>query len=257
MMLDGLKLVDDYVSWYKNNTIIKDFSDYTQIITPFVNHINDRIQLYLQALPDGRVRISDDGETLSELELIGLDLSTRTRDRLKQGILRQFATKIEGDILYIDCEIKDFPKCKHKLIETIIRVYDLLNTKRSIVTSLFSEEVQSYFFENEFGGTPNVKLTGESSIDYQIDYIVGAKKSHPEVWIQILNHLTYDAVARVNTIYEDITQGRQVELGVKKIIVFNDLESKGQHKAELIAKQRDIIIAPWSSKEQLKKTILT
>ncbi|MFX3822761.1 DUF1829 domain-containing protein, partial [Streptococcus suis] len=77
----------------------------------------------------------------------------------------------------------------------------------------------------EFGGTPNVKLTGESSIEYQIDYIVGAKKSHPVVWIQILNHLTYDAVARVKTIYDDITQGRPVELGVKKIIIFNDLES--------------------------------
>lgn len=256
-MLDGIKLIDDYVAWYRDNAIVKNFGDYTQLITPFVNHINDRIQLYLESLSDSRVRISDDGETLRELELIGLDLNTETRLRLRQGILNQFGTRLNEDILYIDCEIKDFPKSKHKLIETIIRVYDLMNTRRTIVSSLFSEEVQEYFFEHDFGGTPNVKLTGQSSIDYQIDYVIGARKSHPEIWIQVLNHLTFDSFSRVNTIYEDIYLGRSSEKTPKKVIVFNDFEYKIPKKAELIAPSKNILLLPWSTKAQVKSRLLS
>lgn len=256
VLLDGIKLIDDYVTWYKNNTIVNTFDDYTQMVTPFVNHLNDRVQLYLESIPGNQIRISDDGETLRELELAGLDLNTPTRKRLQKGILTQFGTKINDDILYIDCDVKDFPKSKHKLIETIMRVYDLLNTQKSTVVSLFTEEVQDYFFENDFGGTPNVKLTGQSSIDYQVDYVIGARKSHPEIWIQLLNHLSFDSFSRVNTIYEDISLGRSFDRDTKKVIIFNDLEQRVSKKTELIASNKNILLFPWSNKSQVKEKIL-
>ena len=108
------------------------------------------MRLYLEEKPNDLLRISDDGETFNELALAGLDITKETRQRIITSVLRQFGSKLDEDIVYIECEAKNFPKAKHKMIETIIRLYDLLNTHRSNVISLFTEEVQDYFYEKRF-----------------------------------------------------------------------------------------------------------
>lgn len=248
--MDSLKLIDDYVKWYREKLLVKDFDGYSEIVTPYVNHLNDRVRLYLEEKPNDLLRISDDGETFNELALAGLDITKETRQRIITSVLRQFGSKLDEDIVYIECEAKNFPKAKHKMIETIIRLYDLLNTHRSNVTSLFTEEVQDYFYEKDFGGMPNVRLTGYSGIDYQVDYVLGARKNRPEIWVQIVNRFDYNSLARVNYIYQDIANNRDIQQVSKKILIYNDLENKVASKAIQASKVSDIQLLAWSQKEE-------
>ena len=46
--MDSLKLIDDYVKWYREKLLVTDFDGYSEIVTPYVNHLNDRVRLYLE-----------------------------------------------------------------------------------------------------------------------------------------------------------------------------------------------------------------
>lgn len=253
--MDSLKLIDDYVKWYKENVIVKNCDGYSELITPYVNHLNDRIRLYVEMTGEQTLRISDDGQTLNELELFGLDVTTKTRQTIIFSVLRQFGTQLDGDLVYIDTDIKHFPKAKHKLIQTIIRLYDLVTTRRSIITSLFAEEVQDYLFQSDIGGTPNVKLTGRSGIDYQVDYIVGARKNRPEIWIQTLNRFDFNSFTTLDYTYRDISEGRGANNQAKKLLIYNDLENQASNKALQAAKQSEIVTIPWSVKSDVLQLI--
>ena len=250
--MDGLKLIDDYARWYKDNTAVKNLDTYTEITTPFVNHINDRIRLYVEVLENDKIRLSDDGNTINELELYGLDLDVETRKKMSSSILRQFGLKLLDDVIYLDTDLDNFAKSKHKLLEGIIRFYDLTNTKRSNVIKLFTEEVQHYFYEHDFGGTPNVKLTGLSGIDYQVDYIIGETKTKPERLVQTVNHLTFDRFTTFDYIFKDLSPMRLTKAEPQKIIIVNDENYPPQLKAIKGARNENIQVIAWSDKEQIQ-----
>ncbi|WP_285005728.1 hypothetical protein [Lactococcus formosensis] len=102
-------------------------------------------------------------------------------------------------------ERKKFAHGKHRMLEAIICLYDLGFTKRKNIVSIFSEEVQSFLFDNEMGGIPNFKIAGISGIDYSVDYSIGTTKSRPEVLMKFANNFTFDRVTTYGFIFEDIS----------------------------------------------------
>lgn len=247
--MEGLKLIDDYVSWYKTNTFVTDLDSYSIITTPFVNHINDRIRLYVEKVGDDII-LSDDGETINELSLMNLNLSNPTRQKLITGILVNFGVRLDGEVLVTKVNKKDFARGKHRMIEAIIRLYDLTFTQKKNVISVFSEEVQDYLFEHEMGGIPNSKITGISGIDHNIDYSIGATKTKPERLLQFANHFTFDRVTTFGFIFDDIVALRGAKQQIKSIIVVND-EKQIAEKALLAAQSKSIQVIQWSKKEEI------
>ena len=43
-------MIDEYLSWYKSKTTIKQLEKAEVIVTPFVNHLNDRISIFVEIL---------------------------------------------------------------------------------------------------------------------------------------------------------------------------------------------------------------
>lgn len=115
-----------------------------EIITPFVDDINDQISIYVEHLNSGKLRLSDDGYTLSNLTFMGLDLTT-TRKGLVDKVLNQFNIKIiEEETLSIEGPEDNFPTMKFNLLSAILRINDLTFTKRDTVENLFFDEVITY-----------------------------------------------------------------------------------------------------------------
>ena len=103
------QLISDYVDWFKNKYSIKQLENADEIVTPFVNHLNDRIRLYIELKANNTIRISDDGNTFNELAMYGLDIKTNTRQKLIHNTLSNFGIQLDDDILYVEATIKDFP----------------------------------------------------------------------------------------------------------------------------------------------------
>ncbi|MBC9808208.1 DUF1828 domain-containing protein [Carnobacterium maltaromaticum] len=247
-----LKLVEDYFSWYKSNFKITKLKTADQILTPFVNHLNDRIYIYVEILLDGHYRISDDGTTINELNMLGIDLSTFNRQKIIRQILISFGIKLENDVLFTITDAKNSPKSMHNLLQAIMKVYDLSVTKRSNIIGMYYDEVSQYLFENEFGGSLGMKATGESGLDYHIDYTLGATKNRPDTMIQFINNMDFDSIAKQTFIYNDIYNTKAISNnGFKYALVANDVTNKVPEKAITAAEATNMEIIFWSKKEKL------
>lgn len=248
------QLISDYVDWFKNKYSIKQLENADEIVTPFVNHLNDRIRLYIELKANNTIRISDDGNTFNELAMYGLDIKTNTRQKVIHNTLSNFGIQLDDDILYVEATIKDFPLKKHNLVQAILRIYDMVLLSKPNIISLFNEEAKQYLFDNELGGNFDIKMTGDSGLEHQIDYSLGPTKSRPEILIQFINNLSFGDVTKEGFIYDDLNKKRKTSKNqVRYILVANDIDNKIPDKAITAAQALEIDIQPWSKKEELLK----
>ncbi|MEY8443372.1 DUF1828 domain-containing protein [Lactococcus ileimucosae] len=242
--------LDEFVKWYKNNTILSTIGEVAVLSTPHTNYIGDRINLYVEKLPENNVRISDDGETLNELEMANLDMTSETRRRLLNNLLKYNGISLNNEgVLYLEVPRNKFAPAKHKLLEVIQQTYDLLLTKRSTVKSLFLEEGLTYLRENDFGGVAIVRKSGASGIDYGIDYILGETSKRNETLMKFVNHFTFEDFTKQDFIQRDISEAYIDEINY--VVVVNDIENKISSKVRQAAEVSNVKVIQWSDKEDL------
>lgn len=247
--MDNDLLMKEYLEWYKKNTVTSKIGKASVISTPFTNYIGDRITLYVEPLENGMIRISDDGETLDELEMANLDMTTSTRKKLLANLLKTNGISLEGNILYLEVPRKDFARSKHKLLEMTRQVYDLLFTKRSTIKSLFIDEGLMFMENNDFGGASIIKKSGASGIDYSIDYLLGKTSKRKETLLNFRNNFSFLDFTNQDFIYRDILSTYSSDMNY--IIVYNDEENKLSNKIIATSKNSEITLIPWSKKNLL------
>lgn len=254
MDLDANSMLENYIKWLRTKYKINHLEKSDQIVTPFTNNINDNINIYIDKLGNEEFILSDDGETLNDLSLNGIEL-TSAREKMLERILLGTPVYLDKDELVTKGNNNDFPEKKHIFIQTILRVNDLLMTRRSNTINLFTDEVNSFLRENEIFGTSGAKLTGMSGLDYRMDYIIPPKKDKPEMFIQFFNHLSFNELTNSAFIFDDIQKQRDLELldinKSEKKIIANDNDFNISSKVYKAAESRNIEILPFSKKSKL------
>ena len=123
--------VNEYYEWLKKRTFVqKDgTTGWSVVSTPFVGLFNDTIDLFVKLLPDGNVILSDDGNTLSNLELLGVSfkLSTGRRDILDRVKLNYGVTVAKDGELTKTVVKADFVQGKHDMIRAMLELSDMAN----------------------------------------------------------------------------------------------------------------------------------
>jgi hypothetical protein len=66
--------IKDYMNWLEAKYSIREINSHYELNTPFLNHMNDYIQIYIKNNGKNGYILSDDGETISNLELLGMVL---------------------------------------------------------------------------------------------------------------------------------------------------------------------------------------
>lgn len=249
--------MNEYFKWLERNYKFKQLDNSIEITTPFVNHLNDTIRIYLDALPNNKIRLSDDGLTFNELEMFGIDIKTKTRKKLIKSILNQFALKVENDEIIIESDNREFAQAKHNILQGILKIYDLTLTAKPHISNLFYEEVYSFLFEEEIIGTDNVAVSGESGIKYTIDFILPPTKTQPEVLIDFANNLDFNKITSDAFAFRDVKNsriGRNNRFPEMNIIV-NDAENTISERVEQAANYEGIKILYWSDKENVASSL--
>ncbi|MFU2188893.1 DUF1828 domain-containing protein [Lacticaseibacillus paracasei] len=164
-----------------------------EISTPFTNSIGDNIRIYVQASSSGKVVFSDDGNTMNDLDMMGIDVSNKTRQMLINNILDQYSVKLNtNNVLTISGKVKDIPVIKQQLLQTILRIDDLIQTRKGIVSNLFKQEVSEYLYENDIGALPRYPITGNTGNPYTVDFAIPGSKTKPLRLIQAINRPTFE-----------------------------------------------------------------
>jgi len=176
-MVRAESLKNDYINWLKEELIFTDVENgYISVSTPFIDSNYDNIELFARFISNEKIEITDFGETLFNLEEAGLSINKRLKTvyRLFENILNDFGIKYDKNnkSLSITTDIHDFPTAKHRLLQAVIRVNDLLYLNKKNVNSTFNDLMTDFLITNEILFSPNIEIIGQNGISSHFDFSI-------------------------------------------------------------------------------------
>lgn len=215
-------LIESYIVWLKQKINYKEINDYYEVTTPFVNHINDYIQFYLKRDENDHIYLTDDGETLANLEMAGVEISTPARKNELETILNGYGVILKGNELTTMATPSTFPMRKHNFVQAIIAIDDLYVIASPKVESFFLEDVTNFFHQNNIRFSRNIILQGRSSFQHKFDFLIPSSAKAPERIIKAVASPKKQNIIAHLFAFEDTKLARNNE----GIMILNDLEKE-------------------------------
>lgn len=184
-------LLDKYILWLKDKTVLRQVKNWIEITTPYLDRHNDYLQIYVKRDNNGFF-LTDDGYTIGDLRQSGCELESKKRKDLLVLTLNGFGIKLENEALIIHASPENFALRKHNLVQAMLAVNDLFYLSVPMVASLFLEDVTSWLNAYEVRYTPRVKFTGKSGYDHMFDFVIPASRKYPERILQAINRPNRD-----------------------------------------------------------------
>jgi hypothetical protein len=222
------QLMNDYYQFIKEKTIItsSNQSDWVEISTPFLGLFNDTVDIYAQKI-GSTILLSDDGNTLRNLELSGMEINRSTkRQEILNSILLNYGVKINNNSEFItEATEKDFPQKKLNLISAIVEASEMCNLARHTTTAAFKEEVKTYLDKHEFIYTPHFIYKGNTGLEFSFDFQIAYRKS--EIVIKSFNSITKTNLSSFLFTWKDIKEIREkmIEKEVIGLAIINNVDT--------------------------------
>ncbi len=235
-----------YLRWLKENIYQYKINDNTFRITlPFLDRNNDYIEFYIIKEDEDKFFLTDDGITLSDLELSGFNVfSGKRRGIVLNAILASHGITITADNqLCTYCTIDNIAYKKHMLAQCIAKVSDMFYLNKSNVQSIFIDDVKGFFDENNVRYVEDVSIIGRSKFSTHYDFIISKSRKYPERLIKVVNNINTTSVKNIVFAWEDTKGNRSPEA---KLYAF--IKNVGDEKAITALKQYDILPAIWSER---------
>lgn len=244
------EMIRGYYTWLGDNTIVKydSMTDWYAIDTPFVGLFNDRIEIYVKKDNDKFI-LSDDGDTLSNLEMKGINVSrSSTRRSIINGIELNFGVSIKDGEITTEATKETFNSRKHALLQAIQQVSDLRMTAKREVVSMFSEDFKQYLDNENIVYTPQFTLVGKSGLNFFYDFQIAGKTQ--ETVIRTFNHLSKNSVTDVLFGIQDVRENREINTRktLNSIVIVNDLEQSPKSEYFSALSQYGCKTLLWSQK---------
>ena len=250
--------IDQYYKWLKDNTFSRmdDSTGWYAISTPVTGLFNDPIEIYVKKDGD-YILLSDDGMTLSNLDLAGANISrSPKRKEWLDSVLLNYGINLQDNELCIKAKQNEFAQKKHNMICAISEISDMEITAKHIVSSLFKEDVKQLLDEQEIIYTPQFITKGNTGLEFTFDFQLAGREK--EIVIKSFNTLNKINVPNFLFSLDDIKPLRERTTGkeLRSLAIINDIdkEIKSEYVTALSSKNTDIIF--WSERnkpDNLKK----
>ena len=148
---------------------------------------------------------------------------TSNRKKQLQSILSQYGVKLNQNELTATSHIRDFAQTKHMFVQAMIRVSDLYMTSRTKVSSLFLDDIQEYFRQNNIYCTEDVQFRGKSGFYHSYDFVLQRTKSKPERLCMAINNPTKTTIGNALFSWNDTKGTRKADSQL--IVLLNDSNS--------------------------------
>lgn len=243
-------VINGYYKWLKDKTSYKEdtCTGWYKITTPFLGLFNDPIEIYLKK-EDDRICLSDDGVTIDNLELCGVDIArSPKRKEWLEFIKRNFGVDLDGNELTTVATLNNFVQKKHNLICAIEELCSLEMTAKHTISSIFREDVRSHLMDQNLIFTPQFIAKGSTGIEFTFDFQIAGRQK--EAVIKTFNTLNKLNVPNFLFSWEDIKSNRE-QISGKELLglaIVNDSDStiKDEYLTALQNKGADFIL--WSQR---------
>lgn len=242
-------IVNEYLKWIKENTKIKNKNGIDVITTPFALSNNDLIDIIVKK-NNNEIILSDDGETLFNLEISGVNIVKRKE--IFEKFLRSYGlNKTSEDEIIKKSSYQNIGRDINDFIQGILSIDDMFLTSSNNVKHFFKEDVALFFEKNDFYPSPDIKLVGKNNLEYNIDYIINRTKNKKEKLIRVINSNNKDKIISAIFAFEDLE-----ERNSENIIIFNNTERKLSNELEEVLKKKKIEVLNWTQKEKWIKEMI-
>ncbi|OGQ51846.1 MAG: hypothetical protein A3J24_03770 [Deltaproteobacteria bacterium RIFCSPLOWO2_02_FULL_53_8] len=252
-MIDEVQgLLDQYVAWLKDKTVLRQVKDWVEITTPYMDRHNDYLQFYAKR-ENGGFLLTDDGYIIEDLKRSGCELDTKKRKDLLTLTLNGFGVKVDGDALVVHASMDNFALRKHNMIQAMLAVNDLFYLAAPVVSSLFLEDVAAWLDLNDIRYTPRVKFAGKSGYDHLFDFVIPASKKQPERILRAINHPNRDAAEAVVLACIDTKEVRPPNS--RAYTLLNDVEHAPSISVLDALRNYNVRPVPWSKREDVREEL--
>ena len=246
-MLSGNDFVNAYLAWLKEKITFKDLNGVLEISTPFLDSHNDHVQLYI-VQKNGRIVITDDGYTISDLIMSGCDLSSTRRKEILTVILNGFGVKLDGEELFVEATERNYAQKKHALLQAVISVNDMFMLTQSRVSGVFLEDIELFFNQNNIRFMPTIQISGKSGFSHTYDFAIPASRQKPERLIKAINSPTKEKAESVLFSWGDTKDMRKSD--TMMYVFLNDFDKNIRSGVTEAFLQYDVKPILWSRREE-------
>ncbi len=247
-------LMDSHWKWLRDSTAIRSLdSGWVEITTPYLDRHNDMLQIYASR-DDRGLLLTDDGDTLHDLEICGCKLVTPKRQSLLQQTLAGFGVELRDGAIEVRTSSENFALRKHSLIQAMLAVNDLFFLSVSNVSSLFLEDVQTWLDTEEIRYTPKVKLSGKSGFDHLFEFVIPKSKTRPERLLHAINSPSRDTAELITFKWMDTKDVRPPNSQAYAIL--NDSEHSVSQGIQDALRRYEIQPVLWSKRSEYREALV-
>lgn len=117
-----------------------------KLVAPLFHEDGDMVDIFVEALGDGRVRVSDKGLSLMRVSY-SYELDTPNKERIFRRILNENRVDEDRGMLFLDvAEDQIYPAVLH-FGQTVAKVTNMAVYRREVIANLFYEMLQESVFE--------------------------------------------------------------------------------------------------------------
>ncbi len=154
------------------------YEDRLCIVTPYLYPDNDLIELFVEDVGSGRIRVTDLGETLRHLESLGLDLyASRKRRFLLDQVSRRLHVDVYRGKLVKEGSIDEVGSLVTDVAASAHTIADLIYTSKAYEPATFPEEVSMFLAEHEVEHERNYRVLGQTGKLYRVNLRINGKRA--------------------------------------------------------------------------------
>ena len=256
MIQEVQALLDEYATWLKDKTSLRQLDGWVEITTPYVDRHNDYLQIYVRRQNGGFV-LTDDGYVLSDLEMSGCTLETPKRQALLSMTLNGFGVRDEDARLEVVATSQNFSQRKHNLVQAMLAVNDLFCLASPTVTTLFYEDVVKWLDGARIRYTANIKLPGKSGYDHHFDFVIPKSSRQPERILKTINRPSKDTAQSAAFAWIDTRDARREALlaDSRAYAILNDSEGGVSPAVVEALRSYEVRPIPWSQRESVREEL--
>ena len=252
-MIDEMQtLLDQYVTWLREKTSLRQVDDWVEITTPFLDRHNDYMQIYARREKTGYL-LTDDGYTLADLAQSGCRLDSPKRQALLKMTLAGFGVQEAKGSLQVQASASNFALRKHSLIQAMLAVNDMFCLAVPMVASLFYEDVVAWLDLHEIRYTPNVSFPGKTGYEQHFDFVIPKSRRQPERILRAINRPDRDTAQAFVLAWLDTRDVRPLES--RAYAILNDSDRDVPTSVLEALQSYDVRAVPWSRREEVREEL--
>jgi hypothetical protein len=170
------QVIRDYLSKIKAEFACEEFDGGLKIVTPYLYPDNDLVEVYVEELPDGRVRVSDLGEATRHLHTQGFDVfASPKRKFIAETAASRVNAVFQDGAIVKEGNAHEIGGVLFDVIVAARGVADLVYTSRAYEPAPFVDEVAEFLTEHRLRFERRVPVRGESGREYRVGFRIEQK----------------------------------------------------------------------------------